>query len=65
MATKCQCDSYFRLFVFVTPRLTHTNVCSWVRMSAQVWNELSDFEYVANLLVKCVEKLGDGSWKKQ
>ena len=36
---------------------------SWVRCSAQVWNEISDFEYVGKVLIRICDQLRDGSWK--
>lgn len=36
---------------------------AWVRCSAQVWNELDDFEYVGRVLIKVTDQLRDGSWE--
>jgi hypothetical protein len=35
-----------------------------VRASAQVWVELSDFEYVGQVLVRACREIEDGSWEK-
>lgn len=36
---------------------------SWVRCSAQVWNELEDFDYLARVLLEVCSKIKDGSWE--
>lgn len=37
----------------------------WARMSAQVWNEASDFERCATTLLALCDRVNDGSWKKE
>lgn len=53
-----------RAFDALTSPLVVSSENRWVRCSAQVWNELSDFEHVGKVILGMVEKLRDGSWKE-
>jgi hypothetical protein len=44
--------------------LTWFMVVCRVRASAQVWVELSDFEYVGQVLVRACREIEAGSWEK-
>ncbi|WWD20884.1 hypothetical protein CI109_105361 [Kwoniella shandongensis] len=37
----------------------------WARFSAQVWNDLSDFEYAAKVLLRIGKEVQEGKYKKQ
>ena len=37
--------------------------CWWVRFSAQVYLELKDFEWGANVLSEVCERVGQGEWR--
>jgi len=51
------------IFPPLTDSSSRFNPSRWVRCSTQVWNEISDFDYVGKVLLECVDKLRDGSWR--
>jgi len=38
---------------------------AWVRLSAQIYLEMKDFEWAATVLVKLCERIVDGEWQKK